>query len=92
MGTPGSIISNNTKAINKTCEYVEKWNGNKCPNKSPNTFEWTIASWEILDEDRLETVFRPWLLYGDKFYNKITPNMDNEEEIYDISGRRFPRY
>ena len=48
--------------------------------------------WEILDENRETVIFRPWQINNTKFYNKITGNMDKETVVYDISGKRFPRY
>ena len=91
LGSPGHAISNNTKAINDTCEYIEDWIGYHCPNNIPQN-EWSTVVWEILDKNREEVIFRPWSINNTNFYNKITPMMDNLKEIYDISGIRIPRY
>lgn len=47
---------------------------------------------EVTDENSLETIFKPFYITNDNFYNKLSPMMDNREEVYDISGERIPRY
>jgi len=48
------------------------------------------VAWEVLDWKK--DIFRPFILNNTNYYNWLTPNIDNKEEIYDISGERFPRY
>lgn len=48
MDVSGSIVSNNTGAINGSCEYVPAWKGNKCPNLKPSDFVWTILGFEVI--------------------------------------------
>jgi len=47
---------------------------------------------EALDEDRIGQIWRPFEITSNNYFNKLTPMMDNREEVYDISGERFPRY
>jgi len=88
----GSIISDNAGAINGTCDYVSSWNGHKCFNTNPDEFEWMMLLFEVLDENRMESVLSPFIIQNSNFYNKLTPMIDNREEIYDVSGERLPRY
>jgi hypothetical protein len=90
MGKPGSILSNNSKAANGTCKRNAAWNGFECPNTHASKFEWGIVAFEVLNWKK--DLFRPFIINATNFYNNVTPNIDNRQEIYDISGERYPRY
>jgi len=90
LGKPGSVIGNNSGAANGTCKRYESWNGFECPNSHASTFEWGLAVFEVLNWKK--DLFRPFIFNASNFYNNVTPGIDNRQEIYDISGERYPRY
>jgi len=90
MKKPGVIIGNNSKAVNGTCKRNAAWNGFECPNNYATKFDWGIVAFEVLNWKK--DLFRPFIINATNFYNNVTPGIDNRQEIYDISGERFPRY
>jgi len=90
MKKPGTIIGNNSKAANGTCKRNDDWNGFECPNTYAPKFEWGIVAFEVLNWKK--DLFRPFIINATNFYNNVTPGIDNRQEIYDISGERYPRY
>jgi len=91
IGKPGAILANNPGVANGTCVRVDEWNGFKCVNEISDEFDFAQVSFEEIGWDHAQ-IYRPFIFNNTKFYNKVTPNMDNKEEIYDISGERPPRY
>jgi hypothetical protein len=91
LGKPSSIFSNNPNVTNGTnCVRNDKWNGYSCENNIPTKFDWGLVSFEVLNWKK--DLFRPFIINNTQFYNNVTPNIDNKQEVYDISGERFPRY